>query len=44
MKKAEMIEKLMVQEHWEDMYIYFARKGMQKSTKKELQKWMSEEE
>ena len=43
MNKEEIIKKLLVQENWEDMYIYFAKKGMEKSTKKELLKWLEVE-
>lgn len=44
MKKQELIERIMRQQHWEDAYIFFARKGMEKSTKKELLKFFRSEE
>jgi len=44
MKKEEIIKKLMYQEDWEHNYTYFARKGMERSTKEELLKWLSDEE
>lgn len=44
MKKQELIDKLLYQDNWEETYKHFAEIGMQKSTKKELQKWILEEE
>jgi hypothetical protein len=41
MKKDEMITQILFQqEGWEETWHYFAKKGMQKSTKKELEKWL----
>ena len=40
MKKTEIIEKLLGDDRWEEIWRYFAEKGMQKTKKKELMKWL----
>lgn len=39
-QKSEIIEKLMLKENWEDIYVHFVSIGMKKSTIKELKKWL----
>lgn len=45
MKKKDLIDKLLFQQSgWEETFKHFARKGMEKSSKKELLRWVDHNE
>jgi len=43
MRKQEIIDRLMFQDPWDEIYKHFALIGMEKSTKKELLLWLDDE-